>query len=214
MNLHKMLFGAAVACCTFAGVAMAGNDTPPPWAGTGLVGNSTHWEWDFNQPNSPFPSSGNGAPNTPPPMITGGTWVPASPTGGSGFWCLNPGESMFIEVGNFPQPNDFKLMWVQYHLWGIPGAVVSQPLIDVVFGPQPGTPYGTWTSTPQSDGSVIGAQGFQFPFNPPFELFRITNPSTVPMYFDWLTIDTICAPTPGAGAALLLGSTALLRRRR
>jgi hypothetical protein len=211
MKLHQSLLGAAAICCTLAGAAFAGNDTPPPWAGQGLQGNSTHWHWDFQQgPVGPQVGTGFGPPNAPAPVVTGGTWVP---TAGNGAWMLLPGESITIDLFNYPNPNDFKLIYIQYHLLGGP-LPPTPPLIQVDFNGTAAVPFGPPTLTPTPDGGLIGAQGFRFPFNPPFEIIHIINTGQTPMLFEWLTIDTICAPTPGAGAAMVLGSAALLRRRR
>jgi hypothetical protein len=212
MNLHQLQLGAVAVCCTFAGVTLGGIDTPPPWTGTGITGNSTHWHWEFQNPNAPQVGVGSGPPNSQPPIVTGGTWVPT--IGANGAWGLNPGESITIDLANFPQPNDFKLIWIQYHLIGLAGALVTPPVIQVDSGGIPGLPYGTPTLTPTPDGGLIGAQGFRFPFNPAFEIIHIFNASNTPMFFEWLTIDTICAPTPGATAIMLLGGVAVTRRRR
>lgn len=214
MNLYQLTFCAAAAGCAITGTVLGGIDTPPPWAGTGITGNSSHWHWDFGaNSTAPFIGTGNGPPNSPPPIVTGGTWAPNM--GADGAWGLLPGESITIDMPNFPDPNQFKLIWVQYHIFGLPGTPpVQPPLIQVDSGGVLGLPYGTSTSTPTPDGGLIGAQGFRFPFNPAFEVFHIVNTGQFPMFFEWLTIDTICAPTPGAGAVLVLGSAALLRRRR
>ncbi|MBY0308646.1 MAG: hypothetical protein K2Q09_07885 [Phycisphaerales bacterium] len=214
MNIDQMRLGAVAVCCCLAGTVLGGVDTPPPWTGTGIVGNSSHWNWDFAaNSTAPFVGVGYGPPNAQPPIVTGGTWAPGM--GADGAWVLLPGESITIDMANFPIPNDFKLMWVQYHVFGLPGTPPLQPpLIQVDSGGVIGQPYGTPTSTLTPDGGLIGAQGFRFPFNPAFEVFRITNNGQSPMFFEWLTIDTICSPTPGAGAALALGSAVLMRRRR
>ncbi|HYD01299.1 MAG TPA: MYXO-CTERM sorting domain-containing protein [Phycisphaerales bacterium] len=212
MNLYHQL-GAVAVCCTLAGTVLGGNDTPPPWAGTGLVGNSTHWRWDFQGgPVPPFAGTGFGPPNTPPPIVTGGVWAPNAGTDGG--WLLPAGGTLTIDVFNFPDPNEFKLIWIQYHLLGTPGALTPPPQIQVNFLGTFAQPWGTPTITTTPDGGLIGAQGFRFPFNPPLEVFTLTNAGSTPIIFEWITIDTICTPTPGAGAALLLGGAALLRRRR
>ncbi|MFT3685192.1 MAG: hypothetical protein QM783_09750 [Phycisphaerales bacterium] len=213
MNLSHLQLGAIAVCCSIASTVLGGIDTPPPWAGSGITGNSTHWHWDFGA-NSTAPAIGvgNGPPNSPPPIVTGGAWAPN--VGANGSWGLAPGDSITIDLANYPNPNDFKLIWIQYHLVGLAGAPVQPPQMQVEFGGTLAGPYGTPVFAPTPDGGAIGAQGFRFPFNPPVEIIHIFNNTQVPMFFEWLTIDTICAPTPGAAAMMLLGSTALMRRRR
>lgn len=211
MNRYPLTLGAALVCCAFGGAALGGIHTPPPWAGQGLVGGSTHWEWQFHPGPGSNIGTGSGAPGTQPPVVTGGQ---PFPTISDGAWILPPGQSITIDLWNYPNQNDFKLIWIQYHLLSVNGAPALPPVIDVQFGPVLATPFGPPNVTPLPDGGLIGSQGFRFPFNPPIEIITITNVTPFPMIFDWLVIDTICAPTPGAGAALVLGAAAVLRRRR
>lgn len=197
--------------------ALAGIDFPPPWDGTGIVGNSTHWRWDFYPPGptSQDPlipvGSGNGTPQIIP--STSWIWQPSSPFGGDGVICIPPGGIVQIIVPNFPQPNDFKYIWIQYHWFG----TGAEPATSAVAGGGfTATPYGpTVTPSPGPGGGLVGAHGWQFPFNPPEELITIRNPDpNNPMYIEWLTINTICAPTPGAAAVMGLGGLLAARRRR
>lgn len=210
MSTFHMRMSAVAVCCAIAGTALGGIDTPPPWAGTGIVGNSTHWHWDFHPGPAPEVGTGFGPPNGQPPIVTGGQPVP---TLGDGAWVLQPGQGITIDLFNFPNTNDFKLIWIQFHLLPIVGALVQPPVVQVTFGSAQATPWGPGSITPTPDGGIIVSQGFQFPFNPPFEIIQIFNNTQVPMAFEWLTIDTICAPTPGAAGVLALGGVALARRR-
>lgn len=207
-SFPKYAFGITVVACTLCGTALGGDEQPPPWQGTGIVGNETHWRWDFF-PTAPFIPTGQG-PGTP--NITGGTWAPSAPGpigGGDGVYCINPGDTVTIGMPNFPITNDFKYIWIEYHYFG--GA---EPVTHAFSGGNTASPYGpTVTPSPGPGGGLIGAQGWQFPFNPDFEFITISNPGNAPLYLEWLSISTICAPAPGAAALLLLGTLPLQRRR-
>lgn len=223
---------ATVALASVAAPAMGGIEVPPPWQSQGITGNETHWRWDFFPPSPPITTSpldpvGHGAPGTPPPTINGGQWLPTAPPqtdptggtipgGGDGVYCIQPGGTITITMPNWPQPNDFKLIFIQFHFFGgaVPVAGASAigpagtPVSAINWGP-------TYTISPGPGGGSIGAAGLCFPFNPDFELITISNPSpNTFMYLEWLTIDTICAPSPGAAAMLGLGTLLAAGRRR
>lgn len=224
MSLKMTLLSvvAVVAMAATAVPAMGGIEVPPPWQAQGITGDETHWRWDFFPPGptSPDPTVPTGHGTGTPQILpgTGWLWQPTSPLGGDGVLCIAPGATIEILVPNFPQPNDFKLIFIQFHFFGgsvpvfgasAPGSA-GTPVSAIQWGP-------TYTITPAPGGGSIGAQGLCFPgFNPQFEIITITNPNpNNPLYFEWLTIDTICAPSPAAAAMLgLSGLLAAGRRRR
>ena len=117
---------------------------------------------------------------------------------------------------NWPQPNDFKLVWVQYHI--VQGPAIG---LDPVIGGSAmntagqtilASPWGTPTPVPPGGG--VGGQGLRFPFNPNDELITLTNPNPFPMVLDWLQINTICAPSPGVAVLVGMGGLVAAGRRR
>jgi hypothetical protein len=220
---YKMAFLSVLAASALTGTAMGGIVTPPPWTGTGIQGNETSWHWDFT-PNagSNDPSVPTGHGNGTPQIIPGTGWTilpnnPFNPIPGTGVLCIAPGATIEIMVPNFPDPNLFKYIWIQYHWFGTGGEPHTGATAPTSAG---GTatagPWGpTVTPTPGLGGGLVGAHGLMFPFNPPWEIVTITNPDpNNPMYLEWLHIDTICAPSPGAAAMLGLGTLLAAGRRR
>ncbi|MGH7132618.1 MAG: hypothetical protein ACREJO_11790 [Phycisphaerales bacterium] len=214
---------AAVALASAAAPAMAGIDFPPPWTGTGIQGNSTHWRWDFDgQPGSTDPSvpTGNG-PGVPTILPGNHAYFPFNPMepqpNTTSVILIPPGGFIDILVPNYPQPNEFKLIWIQYHYFSAgaePGTLVLGGAA-APYGPviTPSHPTDPATGAPLP--GLVGGHGWRLPFNPPFETIRIFNPDqSNPMFIDWLTIDTICAPSPTAAAMLGLGTLMAAGRRR
>lgn len=207
---------SSIAACMSAGLVLAapslgGIANPPPWQGSGIVGNEAMVRWDFTVISNPV-----GMSETtfgPGPAQMGGPVV----FDGSGTLVIPPGGTITMGVPNFIQPNDFKLVWVQYHVVG--GAVVA---MDPIIGGTADTSAGTtvvaapWgTPVPVGPQGGVGGQGLIFPFNPSFETITLTNPDPLhPMVLDWLQINTICAPAPGAAAIAGLGGLLAARRRR
>ncbi|MGH7132619.1 MAG: hypothetical protein ACREJO_11795 [Phycisphaerales bacterium] len=201
----SMVLGTAVCVPALGGVA-----NPPPWQGSGLVGNEVMVRWDFTSISNPVGMSETNVGSGPAQM--GG---PVN-FDGSGFLTIPAGGTIVMDVPNFPHPNDFKLVWVQYHIVGGPvfavdpvigGSAVNSAGITVF-----ATPWGVPILVPPQGG--IGAQGLYFPFNPDHETITLFNPGTTPMVLDWLQINTICAPSPCAAAILGLGGLLVARRRR
>ncbi|MGH7132620.1 MAG: hypothetical protein ACREJO_11800 [Phycisphaerales bacterium] len=202
------------AVCLAAGPALAGIETLPPWSQTGIIGESTHWRWDFPTAataSTPTSGTGIGTPQIAPSPDW--TWQPTSPTGGQGVMSIVPGGSVVVTVPNFPRPNEFKLIWIQYHWFG----TGAEPATSASANGVAAAPYGpTITPSPGVGGGLVGARGWQFPFNPELETITIHNPDLQNfMYIDWLVIDTICAPSPeGAAVLAIAGLVAMSRRRR
>lgn len=220
--MNRLLKTLCIAAALLAGVAVtstharAGIEQPPPWAGWGQSGGTTHWCFDFFPPNptggGPLdPRPGGFGPGHPQINLGNSIWQPSSPFGGDGVICIPAGGGLEILVPNYNDPAHTKLIWVQYHFFG--GA---EPVVDVfVPGAAGASPWGpTVTPSPGPGGGLIGAQGLQLPFCPPFEIIRITNPGPQPIYLEWLCIDTICIPAPGSAAVLALAGMAAMRRRR
>lgn len=202
----SLTVGLAVAAPALGGIA-----NPPPWQGSGIVGSEAMVRWDFTVISNPV-----GMSETtfgPGPGQMGG---PVN-FDGSGFLVIPPGATITMGVPNYIQPNDFKLVWVQYHIVG--GAVAAvNPIIGATADTTAGTSVtaASW-GTPVLVGPQggVGGQGLIFPFNPSFETITLTNPDPLnPMVLDWLQINTICAPTPGAAAIVGLGGLLTARRRR
>lgn len=204
---RTLALSCAATVCTLAGTVYAGNDFPPPWSGWSQTGGQTHWHWDFSNPSDPLTGQGPGIPQL---TLTGGA---SFGTGPGGFGIVLPGgSSIDILVPNFDVPEHIKLIWVQTDYVGGP-----EPVIGAEFGPFHGNPWGpTYTPSPSPDGlGLISGSGWQLPFCPPFEIVHITNPFPgTTSFIRWITIDTICIPTPGAAAFIGLGSLVAMRRRR
>jgi hypothetical protein len=204
----KLLGTAAV--CALAGTVYAGNDFPPPWANWQQTGGLTHWHWDFaNGPTAPPTGSGPGLPQL---TLTGNAFYSPTGPGGHGGIVLPGGSAIDILVPNYNIPTHIKLIWVQTDYIGGP-----EPEVSASFGAFNGDHWGpTVTPGPSPDGlGLVSGAGWQLPFCPPFEIVHIANPHPgTTTFIRWLTIDTICIPTPAGAAVLGLGSLAAVRRRR
>ena len=191
-----------------ATTAQADDLFPPDWRGQP---NTTfqHWTFDYDQnPNN------DGSPWYPEidenpygePFIT--TYY------GDEVWhevwegregVINPFWSeLYINLPNVPDPNDWKIVWVQMTWWYpefyVPEFLWSDPYGDLMYEEHYELDNGWYHSVYE----------IWIPGNPEFELVAFGTDQ----YFDQIVVDTICIPAPGAlamiGVAGLLGA----RRRR
>jgi len=135
--------------------------------------------------------------------LDGGDWFG---TNREGIWALS--GHMDVMVDNFPDLNDWKIMWIQL-TWhesvenAEPALLNFDPAYDtkeIVFE----------TTEPLCGGWMVTIWEVVIEDNPPDESFRIQGDILV----DQLVIDTWCMPEPATLALLGFGGLGVLLRRR
>ncbi len=210
-----------------ASVALGGDTAPQP--------GSTFQCWSFSTPSLPQPPDPTPFfnPNGVPEFSIKGQpqWFPEWPgvTGDTkqGVWCLRPQipgvppelqDSLNFIIPNYDDP-DPKVITVQYKWWIGTGIQPAGGAVSVIL--PDGTPFtslagSTVPDLPDHPGWLITTHTISLDFCPPFEEIKIFNnpDNPMPLYVDWVCIDTICIPSPGAAGLASLGGLMLLRRRR
>ena len=191
-----------------AATALADDLFPPDWRGQP---NTTfqHWTFDYDQnPNndgSPWFPEIDENPYGEPTITTA-----YGDEGWYDVWegregVMNPFWSeIYINLPNVPDPNDWKIVWLQMTWWHPefypPSFLWADPIGELRYEEHYELENGWYHSVYE----------VRIPGNPPFETVAFLTDQL----FDQIVVDTICIPAPGAvgliGVAGLIGA----RRRR
>jgi len=198
--MRKVVLLAVV--LALAAPAWADDLFPPPWRGQP---NTTYqaWTFDYDQGSYWVPENYNNPYGTPYiyTYYQDENWY--------GYWEGRQGvmepwaNEMYINLPNVPNPDDWKIVWVQmtwWSAWGYgPGFSFSDPPGQVMNEQQ----------TDLGGGWFHSLYEIWIPGNPPFEMVAFYTDQ----YFDQIIVDTICIPEPASLGLLGLAGLVLLRRR-
>ena len=169
-------------------------------------------EWGFDTGDNPALPENYDTPGGDPPeaaiTVTGDVYGTAgwyeSFLGRDGVWHGDLTE-ISLTMSNYPQPNEFKEIWVEV---GFRGFLIDYSIDD----PLTGVTYLGQDVEFLPDGWKILNIGWQIVPNPPSEtIYMMFEDSGADI--DYVTVDTICIPEPLSIFLLGLGALALRRRR-
>jgi len=189
----------------------------PPWDAT--YPTATYQQWEFSLPDNPAlpeiidnPYGPGTEPAASLEIMGSDDWRPDwdGPTGDPvpGWHIDDPaGGGVWIHIFNEPDPNLWKLIFVQVTSTKAPGNISTSPGGSVSF------PFPQIQHT-NASGQFTGWYTYPFlitiPENPPEEWIHIDFPySTI---IDEIVVDTICIPEPSL-AVLALAGMFMLRKR-
>lgn len=228
MSILFACSAAAPMTAALAGpVAFPDGAAPPAWSGPSTV--AAAFDFPSGAPSGPADAGFTGPPGrTPTYQIEQSDHAAHFPSalGKEGVWCLTPPAAILLTIPNFGPSEGPKYMRVEIkYLPGIaigggpPGGVPNVDAQDdqgnpFTAGGVPGFPATVQTRTlPDHPNWLVDTWYFSLFYNPFQETVRI-RPIGAALYVDWVTVNTICTPTPGAGCALLAGGAMLAARRR
>lgn len=227
MRMCSIVMLAAGIGLAGSSVALAHDTVPDPGV--------TFQCWSFSTPSFPSPPDPlpYHNPNGTPEFYPKGQpqWHPVWPgmTGDTkqGVWQLRPWipgvppeaqDSLNFIIPNYDDL-DPKVITVQYKWWIGTGVQPAGGAVSVIL--PDGTPFTSLAGTtvpdlPDHPGWLITTHTIALDFCPPFEEIKLFNhpDNPMPLFVDWVCINTVCIPGPGAAALASLGGLMLLRRRR
>jgi len=169
---------------------------------------STYQKWEFSTAADPAIPEINQNPYGPPMADIVQSLGHIDYLGRDGVWVGMP-LKIDLYIPNQPVPNTYKEIWLEIGYCGTLSAITVEPHPGGVVVPLTVTPGGTipWRTA---------IYGWRIYPNPLDENIMITVGGTGVGYVDYVAVDTICIPAPGA---VLLGSIGVglvgwLRRRR
>ncbi len=193
----------AVILAGMVGPAFAEDLIPPPWRGEPRT---TFAIWEFDTPDlNPMPNFWDN-PFGPPNLIVEpiGDWDDIV-----GAWPLS--GMITVEIMNFPEPLEWKDIWIQLTWKPEDGAMTPFPVIEVTDSFGMISPiYDIVEEIQLNEGWLHTTYQTQIFPNPQFEVIMITGE----IWVDELVIDTRCIPEPATIGLLSVGALALLRRKR
>lgn len=204
MKKILLIFAALVAVLAVS-TAWADDLNPPGWRGDDRT---LHVEWSFGENN----------PNPMPDVLETTLTDPIATCAVAGEQPFTNYESEYlgrqgvykyedyirIELSNFPDEFDYKLIWLQITYTEDEPYIITDPaatsreleqLLDL------------------GDGWFHATYSIIIEPNPPSEVIFI-SPIPCAQFVDQIVIDTICIPEPVTVCLLGLGALALLRKRR